>query len=230
MWVLGHRGNSAHFPENTLAAFHSALFDTDADGIELDVYCSRDNQLVVIHDESLERTTNGKGYVHHYTVEELTAFDAGNGESIPTLAEILRFMPQHKWLNIELKGENTAKALIALLNTTEFCGWQKAQKLLISSFNHHLLQQVNSALPSLKIGALTASIPINYAQFASELNAWSIHCDKQFITQAFINDAKAKSLQVFVYTVDLPSDIQKLKSLGVNAIFSNDPQAAKSSL
>lgn len=230
MWVFAHRGNSEHYPENTLAAIKSALFATDAEGIEIDVYCTKDKQLVVIHDESLERTTTGKGYVSDHTYQQLETLNAGDGEQIPTLSSVLDLMPDNKWLNIELKGEDTAIALESLLQQEKYKHWQSRAKLLISSFNHHLLLRIRKQFPDIKVGALTASIPLGYAKFAEELQAWSVHCDKQFISQAFVNDAKARRLKVFVYTVDSTKDIQKIKTLGADAIFSNDPQQAKTSL
>lgn len=230
MWVFAHRGNSEHYPENTLAAIKSALFATDAEGIEIDVYCTKDKQLVVIHDESLERTTTGKGYVSDHTYQQLQTLNAGDGEQIPTLSSVLDLMPDNKWLNIELKGEDTAIALESLLQQEKYKHWQSRAKLLISSFNHHLLLRIRKQFPDIKVGALTASIPLGYAKFAEELQAWSVHCDKQFISQAFVNDAKARRLKVFVYTVDSTKDIQKIKTLGADAIFSNDPQQAKTSL
>lgn len=230
MWVFAHRGNSEHYPENTLAAIKSALFATDAEGIEIDVYCTKDKQLVVIHDESLERTTTGKGYVSDHTYQQLQTLNAGDGEHIPTLSSVLDLMPDNKWLNIELKGEDTAIALESLLQQEKYKHWQSRAKLLISSFNHHLLLRIRKQFPDIKVGALTASIPLGYAKFAEELQAWSVHCDKQFISQAFVNDAKARRLKVFVYTVDSTKDIQKIQILGADAIFSNNPQQAKTSL
>lgn len=227
MWIFAHRGDSHHYPENTLAAITSALFSSDADGIEIDVYCTSDKQLVVIHDESLDRTTSGHGYVNEHTYQELCKLDAGSGERIPSLKSVLQLMPSNKWLNIELKGENTATALIELLQSTEYASWQNNKRLIVSSFNHHLLKRIHRAFPTLKIGALTASIPLSYASFAEQLHAWSIHCDKQFVNAELVADAKQRGLKVFAYTVDSPRDIHKLAALGVDAIFSNHPQHAK---
>lgn len=227
MWIIAHRGNSKHHPENTLAAIESALFHTNADGIEIDLYCSKDKQLIVIHDESLERTTSGQGYVHEQTYQQISRLDAGSGEKVPLLSEILRLVPDNKWLNLELKGHDTADALIELFNTKEFSHWQNASNLLISSFNHHLLVKIKQHLPKLKLGALTASLPLHFGKFAEELGAWSIHCDKQFLTPEFVLDAKQRNLKVFTYTVDLERDIHRMLALGVDAIFSNDPQHSK---
>ncbi|MBP8228024.1 MAG: glycerophosphodiester phosphodiesterase, partial [Pararheinheimera sp.] len=194
MQIFAHRGASGSYPENTLLAIEQALL-AKADGIEIDVFCV-ENELVVIHDEDVSRTTNGTGLLHNFTLQQLQQLDAGSGQQVPTLWQVLQLVNNQALLNIELKGADTAETLVALLKKAETELGTKPDKLLISSFNHHLLKQIQNHRPDLKLGALTASLPLDYAAFASELGAWSVHCDKGFINQQMVQDAHQRGLKV----------------------------------
>ena len=102
--------------------------------------------------------------------------------------------------------------------------------ILVSSFDHHQLQWLKNKLPWLKIGALTSSIPINYAKFASDLNAYSVHADKSFINKAFAEDAKKRGLKIYAYTVDREEDIALMLEYGIDGIFTNYPARTKAYL
>ena len=226
MQIIAHRGASGDYPENTLLAIEQAIAQ-GADAIELDVFAVQ-GELVVIHDHHLQRTTNGKGSIYQYSVEQLMQFDAGCGERIPTLWQVLeRLQNASQWLNIELKGADTVTPLLSLLDkATELLGFD-SKRLLISSFNHHLLAELRTLRPALKLGALTASIPLDYAAFAQRLAAYSVNCDVSFINQAFVNDAKARGLRVYVYTVDHTDDISRMQQYGVDGIFTNHPSTSR---
>lgn len=226
MQIIAHRGASGSYPENTLLAIKQALL-TKADGIEIDVFCV-DNQLVVIHDENVSRTTNGTGLLQNFTLKQLQQLDAGSGQQVPTLWQVLQLVNNQTLLNIELKGADTAEPLVTLLKKAETELGTAPDKLLISSFNHHLLKQIKNRRPDLKLGALTASLPLDYAAFASELGAWSVHCDKGFINKEMVQDAHQRGLQVWVYTVNDAATAKKMQQLGVDGIFCNYPQEARS--
>ena len=226
MKVIAHRGYSGHYPENTLLAIAKAL-DADCDGIEIDLYRVEDT-LVVIHDSDVSRTTNGTGLLQNLTLQQVQQLDAGSGQQVPTLWQVLQLVNNQTLLNIELKGADTAEPLLELLKKAETELGTEPEKLLISSFNHHLLKQIKKQRPDIKLGALTASLPLDYAAFASELGAWSVHCDKGFIDQQMIQDAHQRGLQVWVYTVNDAATAQKLQQLGVDGIFCNYPLQARS--
>jgi len=226
MQIFAHRGASGSYPENTLLAIEQALL-AKADGIEIDVFCV-ENELVVIHDEDVSRTTNGTGLLHNFTLQQLQQLDAGSGQQVPTLWQVLQLVNNQALLNIELKGADTAETLVALLKKAETELGTKPDKLLISSFNHHLLKQIQNHRPDLKLGALTASLPLDYAAFASELGAWSVHCDKGFINQQMVQDAHQRGLKVLVYTVNDAVTAKNMQQLGVDGIFCNYPQEARS--
>ncbi|MEO3864728.1 glycerophosphodiester phosphodiesterase [Rheinheimera fenheensis] len=226
MQIIAHRGASGDYPENTLLAIEQAVLQ-GADAIEIDVFAV-DGELIVIHDHHLARTTNGHGSIYQRSLTQLHQLDAGRGQRIPTLWQVLQLLaPTPLWLNIELKGDNTVAPLLPLLERAERELQFDANRLLISSFNHHLLTALKQQQPALKLGALTASLPVDYAAFAQQLNAYSVNCDVSFINQAFVDDAKARALKVYVYTVDHADDIARLAGYGVDGIFSNYPARSR---
>lgn len=225
MKVIAHRGASGEYPENTLMACRQAIVQ-QTDAIEIDVFAV-ENQLVVIHDHHLERTTNGQGNLYQHTLESLQQLDSGLGEHIPTLWQVLQLVQHQCKLNIELKGHNTVAPLLHTLEKAEQQLRFNTQDLLISSFNHHLLYDIYQHRPDLKLGALTASIPLDYAHFATELNAYSVHCAVDFVNAAMVQNAKQRGLKVFVYTVDKPDDIHTMLQLGVDGIFTNYPARSR---
>lgn len=225
MKVFAHRGASGNHPENTLRAISAAL-ESECDGIEIDIQSCKDN-FVVLHDSWLDRTTSGIGKVSKYAFDELATIDAGAGESIPSLQQVFDLVGQQCELNIELKHINDLTGLIQLIQHNLANGIINDTQLIVSSFNHPMLQQVKAALPAIRIGALTASIPLDYAQFAESLGAFSVNVDKDFVDHAFVLDAKQRGLKVFAYTVDKQEDIELMQALGVDGIFSNYPCKAK---
>lgn len=225
MQIIAHRGASGEYPENTLLAFAQALAQ-GADAIELDVFAV-EGELIVIHDAKLERTTNGKGSIYQYTLAELASIDAGRGQAIPSLWQVLQLIQNKCWLNIELKGANTLQPLLRLLDRAENELGFDLQTLLVSSFNHPLLNALKAARPAIRTGALTASLPLHYAAFAAELKAEAVHCDAGFIDEQMIKDAKVRGLKVYVYTVDSKDELAQMQQLGVDGIFTNYPAQSR---
>jgi len=226
MQIIAHRGASGEYPENTMLAIEQAIVQ-GADAVELDVFAVQ-GELIVIHDHHLQRTTNGKGSIYQHTLEQLAQLDAGKGQRIPNLWQVLQRLQQApQWLNIELKGADTISPLMRLLDKAADKFNFDSKRILISSFNHHLLSEIKQLRPELKLGALTASMPVDYASFAQKLQAYSANCDVSFINQAFVNDAKARGLRVYVYTVDHTDDIRRMQQYGVDGIFTNYPNASR---
>ena len=228
MKVFAHRGASGDFPENTKSAILEAL-KVGVDGIEVDIQSSFDDYMI-IHDSWLDRTTSGKGRVSNFTAHELSKLDAGNGEKIPTLQQLFDWNNNKSLLNIELKHTFELERFVAQLEENIEANKISKANILVSSFDHHQLQWLKSKLPWLKIGALTSSIPINYAKFASDLNAYSVHADKTFINKAFADDAKKRGLKIYAYTVDREQDIALMLEYGIDGIFTNYPARTKAYL
>jgi glycerophosphoryl diester phosphodiesterase len=225
MLVFAHRGASADAPENTLLAVKKAL-QQGADGIEIDVH-QTGSDLVVIHDQWLHRTTNGRGNLADFSLAELKKLDAGEGQQIPSLWELMQEIAGQCLLNIEIKGVEDVQLVLSLMDKALFELNFQAQQLIVSSFDHHLLKRIKILRPALKTGALTAGKPLDYAAFAETLKAYSVNIDMSFIDRQFVDDAKARGLKIYVYTVDEEADLLKLKSWGVDGVFCNAPGLAR---
>lgn len=227
MLIIGHRGAPAHVPENTISSFRKAM-EMNADMIELDISLCRSGELVVIHDERIDRTTNGKGYVWSYTLEELKKFDIEPGEKIPTLEEVMNLIDGKTSLNIELKGKETAEALERFLKQYLPGSKWKPENILVSSFDLLELSKFRKLMPELRIGALYGGVPLGFSDFASPLAPWSIHYNLDYIREEMVAHAHDCGYQVYVYTVDLPEDMERVRAMGVDGVFSNDPQRRQS--
>jgi len=220
MIIFGHRGAIGYAFENSMASFKKAL-ELNCKWIELDVY-NVENNLIVFHDDRLERCTDGFGRIADKTYSEISALHLKNGERIPLLEEVLNIVGCDSSVNIELKGENTAYLTAELISDFLKKGWSKEQ-FLISSFNHVELNKIHELDHTLRIGALTSSIPINYSEFAQKMNAYSIHCSLDFINSEYVDDAHRRGLKVFVYTINDVDEFYRMKLLGVDGIFSDYP-------
>jgi len=225
LFCFGHRGARGHEPENTIRSVRRAL-ELGADGIEVDVYFA-DGHLVVIHDDTLERTTNGHGCVMKKTFAHLRSLDAGLGEKIPTLAEIFDAVNRRAVINVELKGPHTAAPVAALIAEYVKHRGRSYADFLVSSFDHDRLREAKKLRPEIRIGALIEKIPRGLAQFAEELGAWSLHISKRCVTTRLVADAHRRGLKVFVFTVNRPEEIARMKALGVDGVFSDFPDRVR---
>lgn len=222
---IGHRGARGHAPENTLLAINAGL-RLGAGMIEFDVQRCGD-ALVVIHDHRLERTTNGHGRVSQATFDDLRALDAGAGQQIPTLQEVLDLVSATCPLNIEIKSANgtatrVASALIDALDD----GW-KPDQFLVSSFHLPELYEFKLAAPDIPIAALVCGVPLDWAAVASELSAVALNISAEFADERLIEDAHARGLQVYAYTVNHQDDMRLLRAIGVDGVFSDYPDRVR---
>lgn len=224
---IGHRGAMGYAPENTLKSIEKAL-ELGVPWVEIDVQYI-DGHLVVIHDNRLERTTNGTGYVFDKSFSSLRTLDAGDGEKIPTLEEILDLMSGRAGINIELKNANAAGPVVELIRQVVKQDWN-VEQFLVSSFIHHAIRKVKQLDSRIRIGALLGGIPIGYAAFAEALAAYSVNTSIEFINREFVQDAHSRGLKVFIYTVNHPDDVKRMMSLGVDGVFSDYPDRVLSIL
>lgn len=221
MQIIAHRGASGLAPENTLKAIRLAL-ELGAGAIELDVQ-QADGELWVFHDRRLERCTDGHGVLTRQSRAYLESLDAGQGERIPTLWQVMSLIAGHCELHIELKGDHTADAVAALTRRAESeLGFTPAQ-WVVSSFHHPELARFALLRPEIRLGALTANLPLQLARFAERLGAWSLNCDVDFVNAELVADAHRRGLKVLVYTVDEVADRDTLAAMGVDGIFTNRP-------
>ena len=220
LYSIGHRGAMGHAPENTLASFRKAV-ELKVDMVELDVY-QVDGQLVVLHDDRVDRTTDGEGYVWDHSFAELRQLDAGNGQCIPTLAEVVDSIPAPIRINIELKGR-TATRKVAEFIQSRCQNADEKQRFLVSSFIHQELKKTRKLDKAIPLGALCCAEPLKLAKFAESLRAYSVNPSVEFVTDEFVNDAHRRGLKVYVYTVNHPADIRRMHEMGVDGVFSNYP-------
>lgn len=221
MQIIAHRGASGLAPENTLKAIRLALA-LGAGAIEIDVQLA-DGELWVFHDRRLERCTDGSGVLTAQSRAYLANLDAGEGEGIPTLWQVMEAIAGQAELHIELKGTQTADEVARLTRRAEAeLGFAPTQ-WVVSSFHHPELARFAALRPDIRLGALTSTIPLTLAKFAAELGAWSLNCDVDFVDQALVQDAHDRGLKVLVYTVDEPADQAMLADIGVDGIFTNRP-------
>ncbi|MFH2146284.1 MAG: glycerophosphodiester phosphodiesterase family protein [Candidatus Omnitrophota bacterium] len=219
---FGHRGAAGYEPENTLRSFKKAV-ELNVDWIELDAQICKTGEVIVLHDTKVDRTTNGTGYVEDKTLAELRILNAGKGEKIPTLEEALDTIARKAKVNIEIKREGAAGKIFEIINRyVRDKGWQW-DDFLISSFNHYELLDFRRLTDKIKLGAVIAGIPLGYAECVERIRAYSLHPSKEFLNQALVDDAHKRGMKVFAYTLNEADDLEKVKKLGVDGIFSNFP-------
>jgi glycerophosphoryl diester phosphodiesterase len=229
-----HRGARAYAPENTLLAFDLA-FDVGADAIECDVQRSSDGQLVIIHDGTVNRTTNGAGLVAHLSFEELRMLDAGRAarlpQRIPTLDETLALVRRRGGgINLEIKGESLAES-IATAEAVEpvLRGLDAAfrARVLVSSFEHPAVRVLKEQLPWLRVGALYGSRAWRRRDMlapAIDMGAEAIHPGAGLVTGDLVRRAHDAGLRVNVWTANRWGTIRRLIEWDVDGIFSDYPE------
>lgn len=231
MDIFAHRGVSAHYPENTIAAFQAAARLPIA-GIELDVHLTADKEVVVIHDETIDRTSNGSGYVKDFTLQQLRTFDFGSwmspefsGETIPTLGEVLElFAGTNHRINIELKTDIISYEGIEALVLKEVASQQMTERVIISSFNHESLQTVSQIAPYIESAALFAEVLVDFMTYIALIPAKALHVSLPTAFRKSVKLALAEGAIVRVYTVNDEHNARSLQQLGIHAIFTDDPE------
>ncbi|MGN0443478.1 MAG: glycerophosphodiester phosphodiesterase [Acutalibacteraceae bacterium] len=229
--IFAHRGFSGNYPENTMLAFRKAV-EIGADGIELDVHFTKDKEIVICHDEKIDRTSNGTGYIKDYTYEELCQFDFyGNFEGqfefqkIPTLREYLELVaPVEGFMtNIELKT-----------GVFEYIGIEKAvidmlyefgvkDRTILSSFNHYTILRCRKIDPSIKTGFLSESWIIDMWDYAKQNCVECIHPHYAFLTAENFAKIRKAGVEVNTWTVNEYEDIKRLSEMGVDILIGNYP-------
>ena len=222
--ILAHRGARGHAPENTLKAFDKAL-ELGAKWIELDVQLHA-GELWVFHDQRLERCTNGSGWLADHDANALRALDAGQGQRIPFLREVLDHLAGRVNLNIELKTADGTGAAVATALRAAFAKRWKPPQFQVSSFHLPELRDFKRRLPEVPLGVLLCGVPLSLAAAATELGAQVVSVDRDFADAALIADAHARGAKVFVFTVNEPADMARFRAAGVDGVFTDFPERA----
>lgn len=235
--VWAHRGASGYAPENTMEAFEKAI-EMNADGIEIDVYFSLDGQIVICHDDKIDRVSNGQGVVTEYTLGELKNFDFGykfykgekRGIRIPTLDELYSLYSSCELsINIEVKSSNADMPLALVKKTAEF---GMSDRIIYSSFNHLQLQRIRDIDPNARIAPLYSGNWLNMDRYAENMGACAIHPnDAQILTfPTLVEDCHQKGICVNCWTVNSEERAAEMINAGCDAIITNYPDRVFSKL
>jgi glycerophosphoryl diester phosphodiesterase len=237
--IIAHRGASVYAPENTLAAFKLAI-DQQADGIELDAQLTDDGQVVVMHDDTLDRTTNGTGRIKSYSLAHLQSLDAGSkfsesfrDERVPSLAEVFEAVGQDTLINVELKNytsptDDLPDKVAALVK--EF---HLENSVLLSSFNMLALIRARRVLPHIQLGLLTfsgladATMRFKIIRFSHTM---VLHPNYEDVTPRLVQMAHKAKSRINTYTVKQPEIMRQMLAAGVDGIITPDPLMARAVL
>lgn len=219
---IGHRGAMGHITENTVESIQKAI-DLNCDVIEIDVFKIKSGELMVFHDDQLDRLTNATGNIEDYTYNELQKVKVNGVYQIPTLEKIIEVINRKAVLNIELKGNNTAEDTHLLIQLFINKGWTNTD-FIISSFNWGELEKMRNLNKTIDIAILTEENPVDAIAFALQINAVAInpyHKDLNVLNASKIREA---NLKIYPWTVNDPEDINRMKELKVDGIITNYPE------
>lgn len=230
MLVVGHRGVAGRFPENTLASIAEAA-RLGLEWIEVDVQPTLDEELVICHDHTVNRCSNGKGRVDEQTLETLKRLDFGSWfseefthQSILTLDELLVFAAKEKLkINLEIKidrhdAERVCQILKTCLDRSSF----SPDHILLSSFNHQVIRHLHKLLPNYRLAVLSERLKPSDKKLLKEVSAFGCNLNYRWITKSHLRYLKEHSYQVWCYTVNNPNSLKHLN--GIDGIFSDFPE------
>lgn len=231
--IWAHRGARQDAPENTLAAFELAVAQ-GADGVEFDVQLSSDGEIVVIHDETLERTTDGTGAVVDHTLAELQAFDASAGRAgfagvrIPTLTEVLELLaPTGLALNIELKNSEVPYAGLEEKVIEAVSGFGLEPRVVLSTFNHYSLRRLRALKPGCELAALYTDPLFRPWRYAGTLGVAAIHPPVMCVFgRRFVQKSHKAGIAVRPWVVNGERPLRRMFGYGVDAVFTDTPDLA----
>lgn len=226
---IAHRGAAALAPENTMAAFAMAV-ELGADAIELDLHVSRDGELVVIHDNTLDRTTDGEGPVHARSLQELKQLDAGRwfgesfaGQRIPTLAEVLDRFSGKVPLALEIKAGSAFFRGIEERVVSVLREHQVVSRVAVASFDHYALLRLKELEPCLRTAALLVGRPVSMSAVAGPSKADAMALEFSLVTKTEVDACRAAGLQLVVWVVNEPAQMRYFIDLGVDGIITDSP-------
>lgn len=234
--IFAHRGSAGTHPENTMESFIAAQ-KCGSDGIELDVQLTKDEEVVVIHDETVDRTTNGKGFVVDLSLEEIKKLNASyNFKSfqsfirtprIPTLREVFEWMKgNHLICNIELKNSKVSYSLLEEKVIQLIQEYQFEERIIISSFNHYSIIYCFRLAPEIEIAPLYSNGLFMPWVYARSIQAKGIHPSKKVAPEAIIKAAMNEGIAVRPYTINSEKEMIKFLNINCSAIITDYPEKA----
>ena len=233
---IAHRGASALAPENTMSGFETAL-ELGADALELDLHLTRDNEIVVIHDYTLDRTTDGSGPVHERSLEELKRLDAGRwfgpafaGERIPTLSEVLDRFVGKVPLALEVKAGSTFFPGIEEKVVSALRERAAIDQAAVASFDHYALRRLKEIEPTIRTAALLVGRPVSLSALAGPAKADGLALEASFVTKTEVEACRAAGLHIVVWVVNDPVQMRHFIGLGVDGIITDRPDLLRLAL
>jgi glycerophosphoryl diester phosphodiesterase len=217
MMIMGHRGAAALEPENTLLSITRAM-EIGVNAVEIDVRLSKDKEIVVIHDSTVDRTTNGTGPVSSYALKEIKKLDAGKGETIPTLNEAIDLIGNKVRLVIELKEEGTERKVVELIKRNNL-----DDNVYVISFWHRLVKTVKEMDSRIKTGVLFVGCPVD-AYIATQASSDAFVMKYTFVNRNFVEIAHKEGLKIFIWNIDDRDLLKHYADMRVDGIGSNDPR------
>lgn len=214
-FIIGHRGAMAYEPENTLRSVKKAI-DLGVDGVEIDIRRCKSGEIVVFHDEKVDRTTNGKGFVKDLSLKELKKLDAGKGEHIITLEELIKYK-QIK-LVIELKDKDIENDVADLIEKYDII-----EGVMVIAFYHRFVKNIEAINKKIKTGILFVGNPIDAVKLAKDADAEFLFPNFNYVDENLVENAHKNNLKVFVWNVDDVENVEKMLKLNVDGIGSNKP-------
>jgi len=221
---IGHRGSKGYIAENTLESIKHAIL-LGVDGIEIDVFKCLSGELVLSHENNLKRLTGKSGQLEKLTLGELKKFLVVGKYKIPTLTDVLQTIETPFFVNIELKGLNTAQSTSKIItNLSKSTSW-RLENFIISSFNWNELEQFRSIDKNTPVGVLLSnSMSINEAiEFGKKINAQAIHPNFKLLNEKTVKKIKNNGFKIYTWTVNSKDDINYMKKLKVDGIISDFP-------
>ncbi|MFP3866950.1 MAG: glycerophosphodiester phosphodiesterase [Desulfobacteraceae bacterium] len=215
--IMGHRGAPAYEPENTLRSVRRAL-EMGVGAVEIDVQLTRDSRLAVIHDETVDRTTNGRGWVRDLTWDELQRLDAGQGEHIPALEEVMDLVRGRAHLVIELKQPDAVGPLAEFFQAHNL--FEDAHAI---SFWHPAVKALREMEPKIRTGVLLVGHPLDPVAMARDAGAEALVLNFAFVNRDLVQAAKRAGLMVFIWNIDTIELLKPFLDLELDGIGSNRP-------
>lgn len=221
--VIGHRGAMGHEIENTLASVEKAM-QLGVDMIEIDVFKIKSGEIVVFHDDTVDRLANGSGKIEAYNFVALKALVLDGGHKIPSLQDVLELIDNKVALNIELKGANTSDKVDFIMDYyIKNHNWSP-ENFIISSFNWDELKEMRRVNPEVRIAVLTEDHPLDALEVAKELQAEAINPHFKDLDRATAREIKEAGFKIYTWTVNKPEDIDLVKGYNVDGIITNYPE------
>jgi glycerophosphoryl diester phosphodiesterase len=217
MKIMGHRGARNEVSENTLKSIQTAL-DAGVESIEIDIHLSKDGKMIVIHDDSLDRTTDGKGLVLDHTLAEIKSLSAGEGELVPELFEVIRLIADKAILFIEIKADHCEEKLVGLLTQEK-----NLELFIVKSFNHRYLKKIKELNPKIKTAALIHALPIDPAHLVKACHGDILSISLGFLDKELVKLCHREKIEVCAWNCNDIKDLKRIIETGVDYLGTDIP-------